>query len=175
MTRSVLLVVPVAIALITPAAANAARVVLERTCDKYQNCSTEVRYTAATGELNRITIRGGYGLSIHDAGAIIDAPEGCQGSGSSFGSCPAPQGAPIHGLRVIAGDQDDRVNASGVLDFVPAVLIGGDGDDALTGGQASDRLDGGPGHDLLDGGPGRRDAASYVRQRPGAWAAGTCA
>ncbi len=67
-------------------------------------------------------------------------------------------------LRVLAGDGDDVIEASGV----PAgaiglvleggagddVIIGGEGDDVLTGGEGDDVLIGGGGNDIFDFGPG---------------------
>jgi VCBS repeat-containing protein len=53
-------------------------------------------------------------------------------------------------LDGLAGD--DVIDLSGVL--LPAVVHGGDGDDAIIGGAGDDRLFGDAGDDLLSGGPG---------------------
>jgi Ca2+-binding RTX toxin-like protein len=61
--------------------------------------------------------------------------------------------AAIDGIRVNAGDGDDKVRIGDNIDK-PATLNGGAGDDSLMGGGGNDLLDGGSGADTLKGGGG---------------------
>lgn len=132
--------------------------------DRYQSsCFTELVYLAGGGERNDVRISGTRPALFNDPGASIHPRStGCRlTSGPSGVACETAFPHPFTGVAVLAGDQDDRVDASIWLGPTGTRLIGGPGDDALTGGWRGDRLDGGPGDDALDGGPGPGDYVTY--------------
>ena len=66
-------------------------------------------------------------------------------------------------MRLEVGGENDEVavrEATGATPM-PAVVLGGSGDDRVRGGGAADQVDGGPGSDSIEGGPG--DDAVYAR------------
>jgi Ca2+-binding RTX toxin-like protein len=100
-------------------------------------------YTAAPGEVNRVTLRWGRGLVVEDPGAVITPGAGCSAVDAHAVRCSV--GSPsVTSLDL--GDGDDRA-----LLLAPGVVAGGDGADVLTGGAGvSDVfLTGGPGDDTL--------------------------
>jgi hypothetical protein len=62
-------------------------------------------------------------------------------------------GGAVNSLRVDAGVGDDSVTVDSTVG-IPALLFGGDGNDALAGGSGNDRLYGGGGDNTLVGGAG---------------------
>lgn len=106
-------------------------------------------YRADKSESNVITISGAVDTYvIRDTGATIRAVAPCKLTGTSehAASCPA---AGLAGLGVDARDANDYVDLVGAA--LPAVVVGGDGDDLLGGGTGADRIDGSRGADLLVG------------------------
>jgi Ca2+-binding RTX toxin-like protein len=107
-----------------------------------------VRFTAAPGEANRLTVSataGGYRFS--DAGARVRARGDCVQRGPHAARCPFTE----DGADAFLGDRDDRARIVGApfLD-----VRGGSGDDVLQGGPGGDRFEGDRGDDVLSGGPG---------------------
>jgi len=105
-------------------------------------------YGADKGESNAITISGGVDTYvIRDSGATIRVVAPCKLTETSAqASCPA---AGLVGFMIDARDENDSVNLEDVA--LPAVVVGGDGDDRLAGGNGVNRIDGGEGEDLLVG------------------------
>ncbi len=144
----------------------------------------QLRFTAANGEANRVTIArtGSNTLTLQDLGAPVTPGTGCTALSASQVRCVAP--GPRSGGggvgAVLLGDGDDTAtisasNASGLLDGgagddrltasngSSSALAGGPGDDTVTGsdkGQllfgdaGTDRIDGRGGNDEIDGGLG---------------------
>lgn len=151
----------------TPASAAS----LSLTDDKYTT-GTTLRYTAAPGEANRLTVSGRVRpeapyappteLLFHDDGAAVEAGA-CRQVDRQTAACQV-------GLRVVAdlGDRSDTATAHGSAADFDVALVGGGGDDDLRarsteGGSGDDvlvatgqgaSLRGGTGSDLLVGGPG---------------------
>ena len=134
--------------------------------------------TAAGGEANRLTVTSaGGGLEAHDAGARLEAGEGCAAVDEHRVRCQDDAVARLT-VRVVAGDGDDHVTVVGsrhhaltadvsgeagadTLDLsgleptgYPNRLGGGAGDDRIVGSPGNDTFTLGPGRDTLDGGPG---------------------
>ena len=139
------LVAPLAVvcALVLAPAAQAATV-------SVQGGALQVR--AGPGEENSLTVASdGVQVSVTDASspAQLAAGAGCDLDGAAQAvTCPA---AGVTSVDVDAGDGADGVNA---LIALPALLVGGAGDDALTSAGGADTLQGGPGSDSLEGGDG---------------------
>jgi hypothetical protein len=113
-----------------------------------------LRVTAAPGELNALTVTtsfAGASMVVSDLGAPLSAGTGCTATEDGSASCPTGASVPITNIEVDAGDLDDSV---AVVAPLPAVILGGDGDDRLTGGDGADTLVGGGGTDFVDGGAG---------------------
>ena len=127
-----------------------------------------VRYAAAAGETNTVTVSAGPGGDVvfTDASAPLTPGEGCTAGAGGTVVCVRSGVTPYSAVDVRAGDGDDRVSAStpanlfgeagaDVLEATAgAGLDGGDGDDTLTGSPAKESLAGGAGADRLAGGAG---------------------
>lgn len=113
-----------------------------------------IRYDAAAGEVNHVTVarvrgRGGESrFAFEDSSAAIGAGAGCRSVDAHHASChdPAPEGV----VAVSTGDADDAVRLVGAVTF-RTLLNGGAGNDVLQGGTSNDHLFGGPGNDRLEG------------------------
>jgi hypothetical protein len=115
-----------------------------------------LRVVAAPGEANQLSVGGAPtdpALRVTDLGAPLVAGLGCALGADGSASCArAPVGAPpVARIEVDAGDLDDSV---GVASELPALILGGEGDDSLGGGEGDDALAGGGGADFADGGAG---------------------
>lgn len=144
-----------ALALSLPATAHAATVTVDP--------GPLVRYAAAPGELNRLTLTygaDGSSVTVADPGATIAVDGGCSSLTDHTALCEVERELITElPADVALGDGDDtlRVFAPGV-GFAPLTADGGVGDDELHGGSGFDFLAGGPGDDILAG-AGTLDAA----------------
>jgi hypothetical protein len=139
-----------------------------------------LRYDAARGEANRVTVlpRLGdpAGVELRDAGATIRAGNGCAQvdehtvacTPSLFAGAFAELPASFAGVVVELGDGADQ--ATNRISLGPAgprprvALGGGAGDDVVAGDDVgSDEIDGGPGNDRIAGGGG----GDYLEGGPG--------
>ena len=127
--------------LAVPAAASAAEV---------SSGAGGLRYAAAAGEANRVTIGlSGTSFTVEDTGAPLRAGLGCFAQTPNRATCLAGLGSPAASADL--GDQSDTLVARGSFTLNAA---GAAGDDILEGGHGNDTLDGGPGNDTLIGGEG---------------------
>ena len=142
--------------LVAPAAAPAATV----SADLERRQGTEfglVRFTAAAGERNRLTVSpSSRGTRFRDRGASVRARGDCEQVDRRTAVCPTSE----DGVRVLLRDGDDRATVRTDLVEVRGgtgrdVLAGGRGIDDLRGDAGDDRLGGGGGSDELTGGSGR--------------------
>ena len=107
-----------------------------------------VRYTAAPGEANRLTVsEAGGRIVFSDAGARVLARGDCEQLGPHAARCPFSEDV----TRALLGDGDDRARITG-SPFL--VVHGGTGADVLAGGRGGDQLEGDSGADTLRGGRG---------------------
>ena len=145
--------------------AQAGTAAVTQNCERHPKsppgCLLTLRFTAAAGETNDITVgaRDGQGRGvIEDAAAPLTAGSGCESTGPRQVTC-------VYDVAVIdLGDGADRALIADIASGQSSLTVdGGDGDDALTGGNDNDTLKGGPGSDVLagaglddrlDGGPG---------------------
>jgi hypothetical protein len=134
--------------LLLPAAAHAATASVE---------GHVLRVIASPGEGNQLTVVGsptGVSFTVSDFGAPLAAGPGCTTAADGSVACSVPAtaaGVPLAGIEVDASDLDDSVSVAALL---PARVLGGDGDDALSAAVPSAMLDGGLGDDRLQGGDG---------------------
>jgi len=115
----------------------------------------ELRFSAAAGEANRLTIGVSGGTVVFtDTGALITPLAGCPaGAPAQTVSCPS---AGISLIRVDLGDGNDTLAVDpGVA--LRVVARGRDGKDTLAGGPLADTLFGDEGQDRLDGAGGGDD------------------
>jgi hypothetical protein len=123
--------------------------------DERENPSESLEYSAAPGELNRLTLAfDGRAVLVTDT-AGVTAGRGCArvGGDPNRARCAAGGDAEILGLTALLGDGDDTAD-----DTTGARIEGGDGNDTLTGsgftggarGESAELL-GGPGQDTLRG------------------------
>ena len=115
-----------------------------------------LRVVAAPGEANQLTVAASLtdlSFTVTDWGAPLSAGPGCAVAEDGAASCAgAATGAtPVARVEVDAGDLDDSVALAVEL---PAQILGGDGDDALSAAATGALLDGGFGDDRLQGGDG---------------------
>jgi hypothetical protein len=104
-------------------------------------------YTAAAGELNRVSVSYSDGsFRVSDSGATIAGGPGCS---IAYGKASC---AGATSIVLELSDLDD--SASSTLLFTPLTAYGGAGNDTLTGSGTPDELDGGPGADTLNAGWG---------------------
>jgi hypothetical protein len=109
-------------------------------------------YRADKGERNEIRISGGVDTYVvRDTGATIRVVAPCElvepsQNVPAHASCPA---AGLTSLGVDARDANDSVSIDDAA--LPALVVGGSGDDRLAGGTGPDRIDGSEGADLLMG------------------------
>ena len=125
----------------------------------------EVRYVAAPGEANDLTVAyaaDALSVTVTDPGAAITATGSCTSLSTHSAVCKAPNppfpiaGQFVQSTRAELGDMNDRAittrpgpNVIGGID-----AFGGPGNDVLIGSPTDDRLDGGGGTDTLTGGDG---------------------
>ena len=168
--RSIVRAAVLLLALVCPYCAPSAAVAATAFADvrfdeELEGYAGPVRFTAAHGETNRVTVTSGtHGIVFSDAANPVHARGDCRPLNRHSARCPfteepgpvrlrdghdfariARVSMPIHGGE---GD-DDLVGTIGY-----DVLDGGGGDDTLRGRGDSDQLTGGAGRDLLDGGGG---------------------
>jgi hypothetical protein len=144
------------ILLVLPASARAA--------DLSVDANGVLRYSAAAGKVNNATFAEGpdgtvtVGIGTENDDPLV-AGAGCNPVAATV-VCTGVVSAVID-----AGDMSDRITAYKVdekndnafvfgLTTIPAIIAGGDGNDALTGGARNDSIDGGDGDDTLDGNTG---------------------
>ncbi len=167
-----------ATAVLTPAAAMASSVTVQRTdfnADGTVDAATLV-YLAGDGERNDVRVtQAGQTFTVTDPGAVIAADErsNCTvASDRRSASCTNPGRPDVTRMVVAVSDADDAVlndtSVTGTLD-------GGSGNDRLTGSDAvppadeggffedGDRLVGGPGNDTLAG----RRGTDFLGERAG--------
>ena len=125
-------------------AAPAARAATATTADG------NLRYTAAAGEVNDVTIArvSGDTFRVTELGATVTAGTGCTQDSPNIVTCTTRSGRPI---IANLGDQNDRA-ASRTSRSVQ--LFGEDGSDRLAGASGRDTVDGGNGDDNVTGGSG---------------------
>jgi hypothetical protein len=143
------LAVLLALMLVLPASAQAADVSVT---------SGVLHFTAEPGKTNNVTFDENptgtvtVGTGSEDEDPLV-AGTGCMPASATV-VCPGVTSAVID-----VGDMSDRVTATrrspnfGLVD-VPAIIAGGDGNDALLGGLSNDSIDGGAGDDDIDGSVG---------------------
>ena len=104
-----------------------------------------VRFTAAAGESNRVTVTSGTrGIVFSDAANPVHARGDCRQLTLHSARCPfTEEPGPV---RLRDGDDYARITR------VSMPIHGGDGDDVLLGTIGYDVLDGGGGDDTLRGG-----------------------
>lgn len=146
MVRRVLVLMLLSLA--APAAAQAATVSVT---------SGVLRYAAAPGRTSNVvlvetapeTVRVTTSTGDDD---IIVASSGCSGTPLV---CTG-----VRNVAIDLGDRADRLTAGGLdsippgLTTIPAVVLGGEGNDVINTGSASDTVDGGAGDDTIDAGAG---------------------
>lgn len=105
-----------------------------------------LRYTAAPGFQNNVTFsQSGSSVTVTRVGD--DADVLTDGTGCTPGTATTITCVAVTKVEADAGDRADRLTSN--LTMIPAILTGGDGDDALDGGPASEALRGGEGNDEL--------------------------
>jgi Ca2+-binding RTX toxin-like protein len=110
-----------------------------------------VRYRAAAGEVNRLTVREVRGRIVYrDPGAVIRTRGNCRSLSAHVARCPFSETQ----ARANLGDGDDTARLR--LEFGP-VVIGGRGADRILGGRDLDELKGKGGSDTIRGGGGGDD------------------
>jgi Ca2+-binding RTX toxin-like protein len=123
-----------------------------------------VRYTAAPGERNDVTVSADAGvITLVDAGAPTVAGQGCAGGGIAGTpvSCSLP--APFVFVALQLGDEADTADTTG-LDPASGVgvrLEAGRGADTMRGGEGADTVLPGKGADRVLGGGGNDSWAQY--------------
>jgi RTX calcium-binding nonapeptide repeat (4 copies) len=143
-----------------PAAVGAASVALLALGASAQAATVSVegdalRVIAAPGEANQLGVAVSptdFAVTVTDWGAPLMAGPGCGSAADGSVDCPPPGTAstvPVARIEIDAGDLDDSVSVAAGL---PAHVLGGDGNDALSA--ATTTLDGAPGAAVLDGGLG---------------------
>jgi len=114
-----------------------------------------LRVLGAPGEVNTLTVAAGLtdaSMIVADSGAPLSVGPGCTLAADGSASCSAPLGdTPVARIELDTSDLDDSVSVAAAL---PAVILGGEGDDRITGGDGDDSLVGGGGIDFADGGTG---------------------
>lgn len=165
-------------ALALPAAASAATASVEEGTIPEGGTFPVLRYTAAPGEANRVTVNiapDGRSATVGDLGAAITPGTGCSSVSPGLVRCDVPSGRSITEFVIELGDGDDRaagmappqnsvrvdggagndmLDSAGFASGGGVLLAGGAGNDALSGGAANEDLVGGGGADRLSGGPG---------------------
>ncbi|GIH93984.1 calcium-binding protein [Planobispora siamensis] len=114
----------------------------------FNAASGELRYTAADGIDNEVTIElENNNVFIRDGAGDVVAGAGCIAAGND---ARRPAGT-VTRIHVAAGDGDDSVRVTALK---RAVLRGGDGEDDLRGAGVADDIRGGADNDDLRGGGG---------------------
>ena len=147
-----------AVVLLLPAGAHAARVELEFKGEVTEPTGHggsvrysvyDVRLTAAPGELNRVSAQPAYpSIRVEDAAGPIAPGTGCRSDGAAA-LCDPPAAARLRTLVLDLGDGDDTAR----VERTWATVLGGPGDDRASAGNPEpfDRtwvsFDGGPGSD----------------------------
>lgn len=134
-----------------------ARVIAEHCDPKYGGgCNHRIRFEAAPGESNRLSVRTTETeLLIEDAATWIAPGAGCRALGENAVACERPRHARVD---ISLGDGDDAFHVAPASCLDPLLCAGvavrgGRGADVLEGGEGADGLTGGPGTDRLSGGP----------------------
>lgn len=126
--------------------------------------SSEVIYTAAAGEQNKVSVAvDGGKATIDDPGASsITAEQGCTQVNPKRAVCDLQDSTEtIQYVVADLGDGNDSFEMTAVnTGFAGSQVLGGAGNDDLRGGPFADRLNGGVGIDSLRGGIGD-DALSF--------------
>ena len=151
-----------AVAAVAPASAQAATAYMEP-----GSHPTKAFFDAAPGEANELAVTydppSGGGVTLRDAGAVIQAVAPCEARDEHTVYCPSPPlpdgwiGWPDRvTLEARLGDHDDvlTTDAGGQQPFASVTARGGKGDDVLTGDDGDDTLDGGAGADHIRAGRG---------------------
>jgi Ca2+-binding RTX toxin-like protein len=152
-------------ALVVSWASTASAATVTVTLDARFHDFNEVRYVAAAGETNNLTVAyaaDARSVTVTDPGAVITAMGSCTSLNSHSAICKAPNppfpiaGEFVQSTRAELGDMNDRAittrpgpNVIGGID-----AFGGPGNDVLIGSPTDDRLDGGGGTDTITGGDG---------------------
>ncbi|MEA2353610.1 MAG: hypothetical protein QOJ14_2024 [Thermoleophilaceae bacterium] len=167
-SRAFLICLALALALAVPAAAHAATTSVYT----FESGSRAADFFAGPGEANQLTVTvHGDHVTFHDAGAPVQAGEGCRAIDLHTAVCDADiQTAADLGDRAdsatfvyrdnasdlaalaAGGDGDDRIDARDSPHS--AFLYGDAGDDVIAGGVDDDALEGGDGGDTLTGAHG---------------------
>jgi hypothetical protein len=109
-----------------------------------------LKYSAATGETNNVTISlnaGGLTHRVTDLGANVTPGVFCLAvSGDPHSVDCGDVGVLVTSLAVDAGDKDDHVTLNEALG---ATINGGAGNDTLVGGVGTDTINGGAGADTI--------------------------
>jgi hypothetical protein len=122
-----------------------------------------LRYDAAPGEANRLTISprtaAAGEVDLSDSGAIVTPGPGCSRVDDHTVACvPALLSQPgqpaATGFERVEAKLGDRPDTAGVGGEVATILSGEGAGDTLSGGSAADVIDGGTGRDKLTGGAG---------------------
>jgi hypothetical protein len=163
MTRRLIGAAVASVALLAPAAANAADVHVAAVPDDSQRgeATAAAFYDAAPGEANRLMVTfpdtesgAPPDVTLQDSGAVIHAGAGCTSVGAHSARCSLANGGFSQEVRADLGDADDQLLGTNHLfaTFDRVIADGGPGDDLLTGGYEEDVFRGGGGHDELHGG-----------------------
>ncbi len=120
--------------------------------------SKQLRYTAALGETNVLTVTEAGGWYVFDdTGASISASTPCVAESAVRARCPTPDPDGGEQLWIELRDRDDHADLSGLQrasGLFLHVVKAGYGEDTLLAGQGGSLLSGGCGRDLLRGGRG---------------------
>ncbi|HEX8102762.1 MAG TPA: calcium-binding protein [Solirubrobacteraceae bacterium] len=147
--RLLLLCFALTVALAQPAAAATVTATIAIGDHRTVGDRTAVRYVAASGEANRMTVQSDGETARFTDEAPLTAGDGCDQAGEHEVVCRRIGGYEMVVLAQL-GDGDDR----GIAVAGSVTLDGGPGADELVGGPGGDRLDGGPGADVVAGGDG---------------------
>ena len=136
----------------------------------------ELRYTAAVGEANDLTIVEDVGgVIITDTGAVVipNSLRACTALPVTVGISVRCAAAGAVLIVIDLGDGNDHVLADMLTPRFRLHVQGGDGDDIVEPGDGDDRIAGGPGGDTLYGGYGDDEVlgqagVDFIKGGPGA-------
>ncbi|SDT74727.1 calcium-binding protein [Actinoplanes derwentensis] len=118
---------------------------------KAEVAGTVVRFTAAAGQANSLTITvSGRTVTLNDTVAV-KAGKGCKAVAGDKTKVKCTTAKKPTRITVALGDKNDFVQSHA---SVPLTANGGSGDDTVFGGYGKDTLTGGNGVDDVQGGPG---------------------
>jgi Ca2+-binding RTX toxin-like protein len=148
--RALPAIIPFVFAVAPAQVAHGALVDTSGGCDRYDFCDYVTQVRAAPGEVNHLSVTDVNGAPVFsDPGVELTAGRRCTNVDAHVVTC-LPD---VVRVKVLAGEGDDRIDASG-YSAGPVTIDGGPGDDVITGGPSRDWLRGGPGRDRVSGGPG---------------------